>query len=201
MLYSEKSRKGKEKRMRIKKWICLLAILLVGFGTAGCSTCGNGNTSGGQSSGDSTSEEPIVYHTVTFKQDGYEDVIRQVADGEDLTDIPEPHEKPGYTVKWVGAELTNVRGNLTLYAVETVNVYTLTYNVNYNYATLSSTTQRITYGTEFTLKTPYLDPNAEWTFVKWVDEETLEEVKEGTYLFTKDITIKGVWKDKHGNFY
>ena len=194
--------------MRVKKIVCLLAILATCCSAVGClrvDTSDSGNSSSissEQSTGESASEEPvIVYHTVTFKQDGYDDVIREVADGEDLTDIPEPHGRPGYTVVWEGAELTNVRQDLTLRAVETVNVYTLTYKINYNYASMSNTTKKITYGTEFTLETPFVEPNAEYKFVKWIDEETKEEVKAGVYLYTKDVTLIGVWSDGHSNFY
>ena len=140
-------------------------------------------------------------HTVTFVQDGYDPVIRKVGVGKALTDIPTPQEKIGHTAVWEDKDLSNVLNDLTVYAVATPNDYKITYQLNYNYATMEKTEDVITYGEEFTLEKPVVDESKEYRFVKWIDVETGEEVKSGTYLYPKDITVKCVWTDGHSYFY
>jgi hypothetical protein len=69
-------------------------------------------------------------YTITFVQPGQSPVTRSVEEGSDLTDIPAPIAKTGYTVAWKAedlAKLTNVTENLTVNATETANTYTITY--------------------------------------------------------------------------
>ena len=63
-------------------------------------------------------------HTVRFVQDSYDDVVKIVKDGEDLTDIPEPKPKIGYTVKWEKSEIKNVKKDTVINCVgNSQNVY------------------------------------------------------------------------------
>ena len=49
---------------------------------------------------DTVTETEKIYYTVTFRQEGEEDIVKKVEAGKGLTssDIPEPKLKDGYTV-------------------------------------------------------------------------------------------------------
>ncbi|MBQ7924359.1 MAG: InlB B-repeat-containing protein [Clostridia bacterium] len=188
---------------------CLIAFLFLTLGIVGCK-CADGSeadnvggVAGEDSTGDGVGETmpALTYYTVTFLQDGQEPVERRVAEGTALTDIPLPKEKTGYTVVWEEADLTNIMRNIMVRAVETANTYTVTYRLNYNYASMDKREEQVTYGETFTLETPTVTETGEYTFVKWVDETTREEIKSGVYLYPRDITVIGVWSDGHSNFY
>lgn len=184
----------------MKKRICgLLAVIFFCFFAFGCSldSCFKGNQDG-----TGESEEPTaVYYTVTFEQDGFESITKSVQEGRALIDIPAPKEVAGYTITWEETDLSNVTQDITVQAVVTANTYTITYRLNYNHATMTKTEEKIVYGEEFTLETPTVAENSEYAFVKWIDEETREEVKAGTYLYPRNITLIGVWSDGHSKPY
>ena len=73
------------------------------------------------------SDEQTVYYNVTFKQDGYDDVVKRVESGKGLSEenIPVPHDKTGYTVVWEEVDLSCITADIVVYAVETVNEYTI----------------------------------------------------------------------------
>ena len=173
-----------------KRIFGLLTVLFLCFFAFSFASCSSDDNGGGD-------ESTTVYYTVTFEQDGCEPITKSVQEGRALTDIPAPKEVVGHTVTWEEVDLSNVTQDTTVRAVVTVNTYTLTYRLNYNHATMTKTEEKIVYGEEFTLETPTVEANSEYTFVKWIDEETREEVKSGTYLYPRNITLIGVWADGH----
>lgn len=58
-------------------------------------------------------------HIVTFRQSGYEDVVKSVEHGEELTDVPLPRPKEGYEVVWDRTNFANITEDLVVTAVET----------------------------------------------------------------------------------
>ena len=50
-----------------------------------------------------------LYLTVTFVQDGYDDIVKQVRWWEDLTDIPTPRQEDGYTVSWRVSDFRRIK--------------------------------------------------------------------------------------------
>ena len=78
----------------------------------------------------SSVEEEIVTCTITFKQNGAENVVKTVTKGEALTDIPTPNAKTGYTVVWDVTSFTSVTEDMEVNAVEKPNTYTVTYDAN-----------------------------------------------------------------------
>ena len=91
-------------------------------------------------------------------------MIKIVEKGESLTDIPNPVAKTGYTVEWDRIDFTNVTGNITVTAIETVKTYVITLNANEG--SVSETTITFTYGQTYTLPTPIHNDKAFdcWTY-------------------------------------
>lgn len=134
------------------------------------------------------------YLTVTFVQDGCDNIVRTVKAGDALTDIPEPQPARGHTVKWEDVDLSCVTSNITVYAVATPNTYTITYNLqNKQGATISSVTQQVVFGQSFVLLTPYCPTSK---FVKWLDETTQQAVENGVWSIDGNVTLIAVWTDE-----
>ena len=69
----------------------------------------------------------IKKYTVTFKQEGFADIVKTVKHGQALTDIPAPQSVEGYNVAWESVDLSNIKGNMTVNAVKTIKEYTVTF--------------------------------------------------------------------------
>ena len=91
--------------MKKSKMIVLLPVLLIFSSTL--ISCGN-------------SEQPLEKQTfsIVFKQNGVEDIIKTVKEGENLVDIPNPTEKTGYSVIWDMTNFNNITSNLIINAIE-----------------------------------------------------------------------------------
>ena len=76
--------------------------------------------------------ETKIICTVTFKQNGYEDIIVSVNYGEDLlaNQIPTPQSKEGHNVSWESFNSTNIKSNILVKAIETKIIYTVTFRQN-----------------------------------------------------------------------
>ena len=70
---------------------------------------------------ESTSEEKKAYYSVVFKQEGQEDIVKQVEEGKALTEIPTLAQKTGYTTKWSVEDFSNITENLTVTVLSTAN--------------------------------------------------------------------------------
>lgn len=146
-------------------------------------------------------DEPsqIVTFTVTFKQDGYDDIVKTVEEGGDLADIPMPATQTGYTITWDRTDFTNITQNVMVNAVKTANAYTITYSLGANnYAKVESETQEVRYGESFTLQLPSYQGSA--AFYGWylADEEgraTDEKVEDGKYIWAHDICVVARWQE------
>ena len=120
----------------MKKFLTLLAALLClacfascGGGDSSTASTGSSGSSGSATlppeSSSSVPETPETF-TVTFKQEGFEDVTKTVTEGAALTDVPTPQAVTGYTVVWDVTDFSAVEENLTANAVMRANVYTVT---------------------------------------------------------------------------
>ncbi len=114
--------------MKNRKLIILLPLLFSGVVLASCG-----------------SKEKATY-TITFKQTGFDDVIRTVKEGENLTDIPTPNSKTGYTVIWNRSNFTNISQDMLVYAIANANTYTVTYCAPG--CSVDGTTAEVTYDSE-----------------------------------------------------
>ena len=172
----------------MKKIALLLMSALMAMSLSSCGAVlytidvlGTGLIAPWQSESSAPDVEEKTY-TVTFQQIGFEDVVKEVKEGETLTDIPEPQAQTGYTVVWEEVDLTNVQENITVNAVETPNVYTITYNVNGG--TLATLTQEVIYDSEVTLATPTY---AGYDFTGWTYEG--KSVVNGKWKIAENITL------------
>lgn len=129
--------------------------------------------------------------TITFIQ-GDSVVTRVVNKGDSLTELPEPQSKRGYTVTWDNTDLSNVQNDVTVYAIETPNDYTITYYLGeVTSAQITATTQNVTFADAFSLYKPTAKG---YTFKKWVIKDTNEEFTSGTYNLDTDVELVAVWE-------
>ncbi|MBQ6783559.1 MAG: InlB B-repeat-containing protein [Acholeplasmatales bacterium] len=128
------------------------------------------------------------YHYVTFKDASGNELLKKlVKDSEALTDIPSVPAKDGYTGIW-NYTFDSVTTEMECVPTYTANKYTITYDVNSGDA-LSSTTQEVTYDTEYTLVTPTKEG---YTFKGWFIGEN--KVEDGTWTSTSNITLVANWE-------
>lgn len=175
----------------IKKICNLLTILLLSvicvcaFAISACAT--------DKTDPDDEPSQPVTY-TVTFKQDGYDDIVKTVEKGATLTDIPVPKDKVGYTVTWNVAEFVGVSENITVTTVETANNYTITYQPGDG--TLDATTQTVTYDAEYTLKVP-VHQDVTYTFTCWTRADNTSVAQKGTWKIAEDITLTAQYAEPY----
>ena len=169
----------------MKKLLLLLISLTVS--AAAFTSCGLFNKPSSSSPSESSSEYEEKKYTVTFKQSGCADVVREVVEGEDLTDVPQPQAKTGYTVVWETVSLKNVKKNVVVNAIETANEYVITYNANEG--TVTPATQTVTYDSTVELAVP---EKAGYEFAGWKKEDGTA-VTNGTWKIAENITLYANW--------
>ena len=178
--------------MIVMKKILMLVLSIVmaaGF-MVGCgkSDDSNGSNSPTTSEGGTvTPEEKTV--TITFKQDGYADVVKKIEKGGSLTDIPSPAEKEGYTITWNRTEFTNIKEDIKVTAIEKANKYTITYDANGG--TVENATQEVTFDEETTLATPVRE---DWTFLGWTYNNTAV-LNNAPWKIADSVTLVASWQD------
>ena len=203
-----------------KTWLRIGMLLLAGLTAATISACGpvdadssssdssNTGTSIGSSdtgtgssdTASSDSAEPVEQtFTVTFRQEGQEDVVKTVKEGETLADVPAPVAVPGYTVAWDRTDFSDISEDIVVTAVQTANKYTITYDLGVNiYATLGNESTEVTFGQSFVLETPEYEGSAEfygWYLADEYGEATVVKVEGGTYAYAEDVTVVARWQE------
>ena len=139
---------------------------------------------------DSSIDEKTVY-SVTFKQEGQNDIVKEVEEGKALTDIPTPTQKIGYTVKWTVEDFSNVTENMTVEVVSTANEYTITYDANGG--TVTPETQKVTYDA---IPQTFATPTSEThNFVCWTYEGKAVQATD-IWKFASDVTLVASWVEK-----
>ncbi len=123
----------------IKKLLTALFCLTLSLGMVACASTeesASQDTPVGESSvietPESSGQEPEAparaTYKVTFKQEGQEDKVFDVIEGEALTDVPTPvDDKAGYSVAWDVADFSNITGDVTVNAVYTIVEYTVSF--------------------------------------------------------------------------
>ena len=139
-------------------------------------------------------------YTVTFRQNGQEDIIREVAFGETLTDLPLPIEKTGYTISWDRDDFSSVVENIIVTAVETPNEYEITFNLYSTWGTVNFETQSTTL--VFDGAYEFAEPSLYgFLFVGWEIEETgAEFAKSGIYTIADDVTLVPKWEKDEDSY-
>ncbi len=161
----------------MKKFIVsMLLILCVGLFCVGC-----------------TNTDNDTQVTITFKQEGEEDIVKEILKGEDLIDVPTPEQIEGYTVVWDVTDFNKIKNDMTVNAVVTAN----TYKINFDYSGISCDGEpflEVKYKEQYVLPTP-INALGVKIFVRWVNSETNQTVVDGVYSVAGDITLKAIWDD------
>ena len=133
--------------------------------------------------------------TITFVQEGRENIVRTVRSGESLKDIPQPAEREGYEVGWNITDFSSISEDMRVVAVFTPKKFIITYSYNplldneYT-VVLEKKTQTVEFGSEFVLATATAkSATTTLVFVGWTDRETGETVKSGIYDKARDTTL------------
>ncbi len=174
----------------------LVFILALGlcFSFGACNFGGGNGGTDESSSSQSSSEQQDVTCTVTFKQSGEANVVKTVKQGEDLTDIPTPKTKTGYTVVWDTTDFANITEDMEVNAVATANTYTVTYDANGGSVEIA--TQEVTYDEETTLATPERE---DYYFLGWTYENNAV-VNGAKWTIADNVTLVASWQDQRPEF-
>ncbi len=179
----------------MKKLPLLLLSLALTFGVLGACRSSSDDSSSitsESSATESVSDSSVaqVTYTVTFVQEGQEDIVRTVKQGEALTDIPTPQTKKGYTVAWNQSDFSEIASNVTVLAVATANEYEITFDTLD--ATLSENARKVTFDGEYTL--PTLTKKG-YEFGGWKNGDTLVATS-GAWSIDSDVELTAVWTAK-----
>ena len=174
----------------------LVFILALGlcFSFGACNFGGGNDGTDESSSSQSSSEQQDVTCTVTFKQSGEANVVKTVKQGEDLTDIPTPKTKTGYTVVWDTTDFANITEDMEVNAVATANTYTVTYDANGGSVEIA--TQEVTYDEETTLATPERE---DYYFLGWTYENNAV-VNGAKWTIADNVMLVASWQDQRPEF-
>jgi len=180
----------KERILIMKKLLLFLLSLTLTVGTLGaCSIWDKESTS--ESSSESVAIPEDKYFTVTFEQEGMNDIVKTVKEGEGLTDIPVVNQKTGYTTVWSVTDFSNIKANMTVTAISTANEYTITYDAGEG--NVETATQTVTYdAVPGTFATPTRE---NYEFVCWTYEGNAI-LPDSTWKIASDVTLVAKWQEK-----
>lgn len=182
--------------------IALLGMLLVMGALSACNSAPSGDFSSDLQS--ESSEEVKEYCTLTFKQEGQPDIVKQVEkDSSFNEEWPVPVAKVGYNVEWSHQGTDTDWGHITVdhvfIAVATPKEYRIVYDVG-DFATLPDDTslyETVTYDSEATFPVPTREG---WEFIGW--KYNGEIVNEGKWQIDSDgeIRFEAEWRDVRSEF-
>ncbi|MBQ9114253.1 MAG: InlB B-repeat-containing protein [Clostridia bacterium] len=177
--------------MRKILMLVLSVVMAAGF-MAGCRILDDYTASNSDSSttsqGSSVTPSEKTF-TVTFKQDGCADVVKEVKEGETLTDVPRPAEKIGYTVTWDQTDFTNIKDNIKVTAIEKANKYTVTYDAKGG--SVTPETQEVVFDEKTTLATPQ---KQDYVFLGWTYKGAAV-VDGAKWSIADNVKLEATWQD------
>lgn len=149
----------------------ILTLILSFLACVACVSCApNGSDvetppiSSGSDGSTGDVETPPETVTVTFRQNGKDDVVVTLAKGGAVSVVPMPAEKTGYVVRWDRTDFSVITESIVVNAVETAKVYTVTLNANGG--SINEKTLTLTYGQAYELPAPMHTENIfeGWTY-------------------------------------
>ncbi len=150
----------------------------------------------------SSGQEEVVEYTIRFVQEGTQDIVRKVKEGQALTDIPSPVAVAGYDIAWNVTDFSRIEGDVTVIAIKTPKTYTITYLLGElaedPNAVISTTEQDVKYKETFTLVIPTC---TRYAFKHWVITGTETIFNGGTYTRTSDVSLTAVWEIVEEDFW
>ncbi|MDE6655368.1 MAG: MBG domain-containing protein, partial [Anaeroplasmataceae bacterium] len=123
------------------------------------------------------------YHTVIFHISDTIEEVRIIKDNEGIEDIPIPEEISGYDGYFEG-DFSHITSRMEFYPVYTESQFTIFFDSD------SVESLSVKYLASYTLPIP---TKQDYLFKRWVDEEG-NEITDGTYLWTRSITLYSVWQ-------
>ena len=144
-----------------------------------------------ESTTESVVESVVTTYTVTFVQEGCEDVVVTVEEGKGVDSIPEPASVKGHTVSWdkTAADLAEITENVTVTAIAVPNVYVITFIVDVEGVAVPEDLE-VTYGEEFTLPTI---ANGAYEFKHWETEDGEVFTVVDAYSIDGNLTLIAVF--------
>ena len=168
-----------------KLFSILLALFLISTITCVCACT---NPQGGNLSNQKV--------TITFVQEGQENIVYTINKGETLINVPDPVEVVGYEVVWNVENFTNIQKDMTVGITKTPKTYVITFTetLSKNGYTVSITTKQISvkYLENIANKLP-TDPTCykqgeSYDFKCWVKKDGSKFDLE-TFNIAEDITL------------
>ena len=136
------------------RWLAIVSLLLATIMCFSLVACGGGDKDSDTDTNTNTDTDVAAdSFTVTFKQEGEEDVVITVESGKTI-EIPAPKAVAGYTVEW-DQDLTGIAitQNVIVNAEKTPVQNTINYNVNGG-ANATTNPTKFTVEDEFTFAAP-----------------------------------------------
>ncbi len=132
--------------------------------------------------------------TITFVQNGQEPVEVKVDAGSDLSEIPTPVAKTGYTITWNRTDFTNITENITVTAIETPMTFTVSFDGN---GASYDATKSVSYDEEINWAKPV---KAGYIFLGWfiVDAEgnaTNEKFTDAVWNRLEGLSLVAQWEE------
>lgn len=134
-------------------------------------------------------------YTVTFRQEGYEDILYTVPSGGSIDQLPEPNGKIGYEVVWDRTDFSDIEGDLLVTAVASPKTYSVTFNLlggvlqGENGSVLPNSGYSYTYGEEYAFPSAFRDG---YTFSGWVAWKMREPDQQISLIYSA-VEESGTW--------
>ena len=165
----------------MKRFVCFLLVVILCF--AGCA-----NQSANQT------EQSAQTVSVTFRQEGYADVVKTTAKGTALADIPSPVQVKGYETVWDRTDFSAIAEDTLVTAVMKPKQYTVCLNLDGGTITESSLpvendTFVINYNADYEL--PQVEKEG-CVFDGWYSDD-LYISKKGAWNYTYVETLTARW--------
>ena len=130
-------------------------------------------------------------YTITFVQNGQDNVVVEVPAGQNLKNPPKPKDKTGYTVEWDKTSFENITKDIVVNAVETPNEYLITYMVASDETFVGEYTQAVEFDAQYELSIP---TKYGYAFVDWYNGNTPIS-RNGTWKIADNVSLTARWSD------
>ena len=165
----------------IKRLISSLCILGIAVFVAACASPGKGDTS------------TAVFYTVTFVQEGQDDVVITVEQGQNIQ-LPKILATPpiGYSYEWERTDFSTLSEDITVQLKAVPNAYTIYYDIGDDpYAQIENETQVVLFDSDISLLVP---TRFGYTFIGWLLKNTNEAFSAEKYEVAGDSYLVAEWE-------
>ena len=177
----------------------ILLILLMAVLTLSFIACGKPSSDSSEEQSQSSTgggNPPPTTYEVTFIQEGKEDVVITVKEGNGISQSKIPTIDPvkGYNVAWSVTDFSQIASDMTVTVVKTPKKYSITYEVNCGCSHQTDPDSLIvTYGSAFELVDGV--ETCEHNFKYWSLTKNGEKFDCSIYEFDYSITVYAVFEE------